>query len=147
MAKHTRGQFKCILRLARRHACPTCRPGDKIPFFIEELVRGAAEAVGGRGDALKELPDTLQGVLAARLDRLGEARVLAQAASVIGREFSLTLLSIVVDAPVESLMRPLLQLVDAGIVSQQIGHGLNEYTFRHTLVRTRPTEHASPPPP
>ena len=109
--------------------------GDGVPLFIEELVRGAAEAVGGRGDALKELPDTLQGVLAARLDRLGEARVLAQAASVIGREFSLTLLSIVVDAPVESLMRPLLQLVDAGIVSQQIGHGLNEYTFRHTLIQ------------
>ena len=50
--------------------------------------------------------------------------MLAQAASVIGREFSLTLLSIVVDAPVESLMRPLLQLVDAGVLSQQIGHGL-----------------------
>jgi class 3 adenylate cyclase/tetratricopeptide (TPR) repeat protein len=109
--------------------------GDGVPLFIEELVRGAAEAVGGRSDALKELPDTLQSVLAARLDRLGEARVLAQAASVIGREFSLALLSTVVDAPVESLTPPLLQLVDAGIVSQQIGRGLNEYAFRHALIQ------------
>ena len=62
---------------------------DGNPFFLEELARVVSDHGGGRG-AL-EVPDTVHGVLTARIDRLAEApkRVL-QTGSVLGREFSAT---------------------------------------------------------
>ncbi len=68
------------------------------PFFVEEvlrmlidrgqLVRRAGQWVAaGQIDSL-DIPDTLNGVLAARIDRLSEeARYVLQVASVVGRQF------------------------------------------------------------
>src|SRR5262249_30822313 len=61
------------------------------PFFLEELTRAVIE----QGDLRKEVvvPDTIQGVLSARIDRLPEAhKRLLQTASVLGREFAPRLL-------------------------------------------------------
>ncbi len=52
------------------------------PFFLEELTRSLLE----HPDVL--VPDTIQGVLMARIDRLPEEhKRLLQTASVLGREF------------------------------------------------------------
>jgi predicted ATPase len=60
------------------------------PFFLEELTRSVVE----RPDVA--VPDTIQGVLMARIDRLPEDhKRLLQTASVLGREFSLPLLTAV----------------------------------------------------
>jgi len=81
------------------------------PFFVEEILRSliAAAADGGAGIAHDEaagrwcatrdlvdmpIPDTLHGVLSARIDRLGpETKHLLQLASVIGRIFTYPILS------------------------------------------------------
>ena len=60
---------------------------DGNPFFLEELTQAVVES----GDFRAELavPDTIQGVLMARIDRLPDmSKRLLQTASVLGREFS-----------------------------------------------------------
>jgi tetratricopeptide (TPR) repeat protein len=109
--------------------------GDGIPLFVEELVRGAAESPTGAERPRAALPDTLQSLLAARLDRLGEARSVAQAAAVIGREFSLDLLSVVTQVTAESLRRSLQELEEAGIVTPPAATGEGNYVFRHALIQ------------
>ena len=67
------------------------------PFFLEELTRAVIEH--GELQADVSVPDTVQGVLSARIDRLPEGRKrLLQTASVLGRAFSPTVLSAVLDA-------------------------------------------------
>ncbi|MBW8873327.1 MAG: AAA family ATPase [Acidobacteria bacterium] len=62
--------------------------GEGNPFFLEELARSLLEHPG------VSVPDTIQGVLMARIDRLpDEHKRLLQTASVLGREFPLNLLA------------------------------------------------------
>jgi class 3 adenylate cyclase len=73
------------------------------PFFVEEVIRmlidrGAIVREGDRWIATErvtgvEIPDTLQGLLLARIDRLPqESRRTLRVASVIGRQFGVTIL-------------------------------------------------------
>ena len=64
---------------------------DGVPLFVEELTRSVMESAGEDG----AVPATLKDSLMARLDRLGEAREVAQIAAVIGRQFTLSLLAAV----------------------------------------------------
>ncbi|MHB9091365.1 MAG: hypothetical protein ACYC7H_08085, partial [Chloroflexota bacterium] len=76
------------------------------PFYVEEVVRmlidrGGIERRDGQWVATRELrsieiPDTLQGVIMARIDRLSEeAKYTLQVASVIGRRFQARVLEMV----------------------------------------------------
>ena len=58
-----------------------------VPLFVEEVTRLLLES-GGRGGA-RAIPPTLQQSLAARLDRLGSAREVAQIGAVLGRDYVL----------------------------------------------------------
>ena len=69
-----------------------------VPLFVEEVTRLLLER-GAEGGA-QAIPPTLQQSLAARLDRLGEAREVAQIGAVLGRDFSYALLSAVAGAAV-----------------------------------------------
>src|SRR5271165_5635381 len=62
-----------------------------VPLFVEEVTRLLLER-NAQGGA-QAIPPTLQQSLAARLDRLGEAREVAQIGAVLGRDFSYRLLS------------------------------------------------------
>ena len=53
---------------------------DGVPLFVEELTKSMMEAAGEDNAAV---PATLKDLLMARLDRLGEAREVAQITSVI----------------------------------------------------------------
>src|SRR6202041_3779073 len=64
-----------------------------VPLFVEEVTRLLLER--GEAGGLQAIPPTLQQSLAARLDRLGEAREVAQIGAVLGREFSYALLAAV----------------------------------------------------
>ena len=77
--------------LASRHALPkdvidgvSERTGG-VPLFVEEVTRLLLER-GVEGGA-QAIPPTLQQSLAAQLDRLGEAREVAQIGAVLGRDF------------------------------------------------------------
>jgi predicted ATPase len=61
-----------------------------VPLFVEEVTRLLLER-GEQGGA-KAIPPTLQQSLAARLDRLGSAREVAQIGAVLGRSFSYAVL-------------------------------------------------------
>ena len=57
------------------------------PFFLEELSRAVVEGAADLGSEVA-VPETIQGVLMARIDRLAEEpRRVLQTASVLGREF------------------------------------------------------------
>ena len=62
-----------------------------VPLFVEEVTRLLLER--GEAGGLQAIPPTLQQSLAARLDRLGEAREVAQIGAVLGRDFTYALLT------------------------------------------------------
>ena len=85
-----------VAELASRHALSmdtvkglSERTGG-VPLFVEEVTRLLLER-GEQGGA-HAIPPTLQQSLAARLDRLGSAREVAQIGAVLGRDFSYALL-------------------------------------------------------
>ena len=107
---------------------------DGVPLFVEELTRSILES--GKAASLSvEIPDSLQGSLMARLDRLtAVAKEVAQVASVIGREFDRGLLSIVaglddgaLDGALDQLMSTQLVVV-GGVVRDAL-------IFRHALIQ------------
>jgi len=81
------------------------------------------------------VPATLKDSLMARLDRLGDAREIAQIAAVIGRQFKLALLDAVGPRRGTDLETALTKLVAAEIVFPE-GRGLEGgFNFKHALVR------------
>ena len=73
---------------------------DGVPLFIEESTRMVVELNAGRSGgtlsaATLAVPTTILDLLTARLDRLGDAKQIAQIGGTIGREFPLTLLQAV----------------------------------------------------
>ena len=85
-----------VAELASRHALSmdtvkglSERTGG-VPLFVEEVTRLLLER--GEQGGPHAIPPTLQQSLAARLDRLGSAREVAQIAAVLGRDFSYALL-------------------------------------------------------
>jgi class 3 adenylate cyclase/tetratricopeptide (TPR) repeat protein/ABC-type transport system involved in cytochrome c biogenesis ATPase subunit len=107
---------------------------DGVPLFVEELTRSILES-GADANEDVEIPDSLQGSLMARLDRLSAtSKEVAQVAAVIGREFDRDLLAQVaaLAAPIlDDALRQLLtaQLVVMGGTSQQ------SLLFRHALIQ------------
>ncbi len=105
---------------------------DGIPLFAEELTRSVVESAGEDSAAV---PATLKDSLMARLDRLGDAREVAQIASVIGRQFALSLLDAVAPRGGAALETALAKLVASGIVFPE-GRGRDQsFSFKHGLVR------------
>ena len=86
---------------------------DGVPLFVEELTKSVMESAGEDSAAV---PATLKDSLMARLDRLGDAREVAQIAAVIGRQFTFALLDAVVPKSGGELEAMLAKLVAAGIV-------------------------------
>jgi class 3 adenylate cyclase/tetratricopeptide (TPR) repeat protein len=105
---------------------------DGVPLFVEELTKSVVESAGEGGGAV---PASLKDSLAARLDRLGEAREIAQVAAVIGRQFSLPLLEAVAPKRGPELERALAKLVTAGIVFPEGGGTEQRFNFKHALLR------------
>ncbi len=102
------------------------------PFFVEELTRSLVEHRAA-GDVA--VPDTIQGVLMARIDRLPEDhKRLLQAASVLGREFSQPLVEAVWERPA-ALPRLLTDLLRWEFLYAEHGGGETLYLFKHALTQ------------
>lgn len=121
------------------------RKAEGNPFFLEEIGRALVESgsvqvergrlVATRSAATITIPDTVQDVIAARIDRLEEPqRRTVQTASVIGREFGLALLRRVSDVQ-EQLERSLHDLKRIELIYEKAGLREPEYVFRHALTQ------------
>jgi len=115
------------------------------PFFTEELIRMLIERgwvvrsgdkwVGSGTVAEAEVPDTLRGLLLARIDRLpDEARRTLRMASVIGRDVPVTLLEEVTGDPAATA-RALGLAEAAGLVRFVASSSESIYRFRHVLIQ------------
>jgi tetratricopeptide (TPR) repeat protein len=111
------------------------------PFFLEEIAQTLLEQGMLRRDggmALPptiQLPPTVQGVLAARIDRLPpEEKQLLQTAAVIGTEVPLPLLQAVAEQPEATLHRSLAHLQAAEFLYKTRLFLEPEYTFKHALT-------------
>jgi class 3 adenylate cyclase/tetratricopeptide (TPR) repeat protein len=115
------------------------------PFFVEEIVRDLLD----RGDLVKsgdqymgnrpidqlEIPNTIQGVLAARMDRLSEdLRHTMQVASVIGRDFAFRILKNIMELG-EELRVHLTNLVGLEILYEKALYPELEYIFKNVLTQ------------
>ncbi len=105
------------------------------PLFVEETIRALAEQPDGRQE---RIPDTLQALIASRIDRLPAApRRLLQRASVMGRVFlegALVHLSADLD-DVEATLDEL-RLRDFVLVEERSAiRGEHAFKFKHVLIR------------
>jgi tetratricopeptide (TPR) repeat protein len=91
--------------------------------------------VESAGEDNSAVPATLKDSLMARLDRLGDAREVAQIASVIGRQFTLALLEAVAPGGSAELEAALVKLAAAGIVFPEGRRLERSFSFKHVLVR------------
>jgi class 3 adenylate cyclase/predicted ATPase len=124
------------------------------PFFMEEVVQELIEqgvlirdrvgadlrvGPGGAGahtGAPLQIPTTVQGVLAARIDRLApDEKSLLQQLAVIGREFPLRLVRQVLPQPEDELYRGLASLQRKEFLYEQPAFPEVEYIFKHALTQ------------
>jgi predicted ATPase len=122
------------------------------PFFLEEIVQALVEQGvlrgTGAGGAIGQppllttslaeiqIPPMVQGVLAARIDRLPSAeRALLQTLAVIGHAFSISLLMRVVARPEAELRQQLSHLQATEFLYERPTWPELQYTFKHVLTQ------------
>ncbi|MEX5720837.1 adenylate/guanylate cyclase domain-containing protein [Geodermatophilus maliterrae] len=122
---------------------------DGVPLYLEELTKLVVEQglVGhgnGRFDPAGSpenlaVPATLADSLRARLDRLPDAKGVAQLGAVIGRQFPYELICAVAETITgidsESLRYQLARLTDAGLLFVECDARGETYTFKHALIQ------------
>ena len=104
-----------------------------VPLFVEEVTRLLLER-GVEGGA-QAIPPTLQQSLAARLDRLGPAREIAQIGAVLGRGFPHGLLQAVAGLDEAGLQSALERLAEADILFIEGDGPQANYRFKHALIQ------------
>jgi tetratricopeptide (TPR) repeat protein len=122
-----------------------CQKAEGNPFYLEEITRSfvdtgiLARSNGGyvlaRSVTPQDVPDTVQGVIMARIDRLEEARKRTiQTAAVVGREFALRLLRRIADVE-EQVEDALADLKALEFIYEKALFPDLEYVFKHALVQ------------
>jgi class 3 adenylate cyclase/tetratricopeptide (TPR) repeat protein len=115
------------------------------PLYMEELTHSLLEngTVQKQGDQFVlartvseiQVPDTVQGIIAARMDRLEETlKRIMQVASVIGREFAFRILHAITEMK-EDLKSNLLNLQGLEFIYEKSLFPELEYIFRHALTQ------------
>lgn len=117
------------------------RRGEGVPLFLEELARNLVETGQGTEASAEALaagqgmPDTLQAVVQLRVDRWPRLKPIVQAASVLGREFSIRLLQEVLGEQRPRLYEAVAQLVDHGVLlMRDPAASAESFRFRHALI-------------
>jgi predicted ATPase/class 3 adenylate cyclase len=110
---------------------------DGVPLYVEELTKAVLEAETGGANSMaaSDVPMTLQASLVGRLDRLGNAKELAQIGSIIGRSFSYNLIRTAMANSAGALDSLLDRIVASGLVIRQGTPPEATYTFKHALVQ------------
>ncbi|MDU9002901.1 AAA family ATPase [Sedimentitalea todarodis] len=115
------------------------------PLFLEELTKSLMESDSisetdgviqiDRNSVHSEIPTTLQDSLMARLDRVATAKELAQIGAVVGREFSLDLLSHVCGQPPNIVVAGVSVLEEAELVFPVEDKSEKTWIFKHALIQ------------
>lgn len=121
------------------------------PFFMEEIVQELVEQGVLIRDGVEagltpvpplhsqpdlRIPTTVQGVLAARIDRLApDEKAFLQQLAVIGREFPLSLVKEVIALPEDDLYRLLSALQHKEFLYERPAFPEVEYHFKHALTQ------------
>jgi class 3 adenylate cyclase/predicted ATPase len=118
---------------------------DGVPLFVEEVTHavlesGYVEERAGSFVAAASVPDrlvpaTLRESLMARLDRLGEARDVAQMLSVVGKEATFELLQSVSPLDDHELEAGLDRLVESDLVRRRHAPAGATYVLKHWLLQ------------
>ena len=122
---------------------------DGVPLYLEELTklvseqglirRGNERLDPARPRPALAIPATLADSLTARLDRLTDAKGVAQLGAAIGRQFSYGLLAAVAkttaSVDTQALRHNLARLVDAGLLFVEHNARGETYTFKHALIQ------------
>ena len=105
------------------------------PLFVEEMIRMLAERPRGGSE---RIPDTLQALIAARIDRLPVAqRILVQRAAVMGRIFMAGALAHL-SPDIEDVEQSIEELLLRDLVVREVRStitGEHAFKFRHVLIR------------
>jgi len=102
------------------------------PLFLEQIARSVDE-LGSSGLETSAVPNTLTGLITARLDRLSEqTRYFIQMASVLGSEFRASTVSVLVDRP--SVDDDVTDLLKRGILFEVPGRP-GTFGFKHALMQ------------
>jgi predicted ATPase/class 3 adenylate cyclase len=130
------------------------RDTEGSPLFVGEILRNMAEsgATSQKGRLLSVsgdiqrlgIPEGIKEAIAQRLSRLsGETNTILKLASVIGREFDLTLLKQIDDRSEESILDAVDEAKSASLVAE-IASQVDSYAFTHVLVRRTLYDELSP---
>jgi tetratricopeptide (TPR) repeat protein len=121
------------------------KKSDGVPLFIEELTKTilSEQAIKLRNDTNEsvydlddlDVPETLRDSLMARLDQLGEAKVIAQFGSAIGRDFTYDMLRVVTKFSEDRLAKLLSRLVSSELIFQRGVDSSRRYHFKHSLIQ------------
>jgi class 3 adenylate cyclase/tetratricopeptide (TPR) repeat protein len=115
------------------------------PLFIEELIHSLREnhliekkngrfVLVGRFDSM-HIPDTIHGIVAARIDKLDDTlKRITQAASVIGHNFGYRLLQTITGMG-EELKSSLDKLQSVELIYEKALFPEPEYAFKHSLIQ------------
>ena len=131
-----------VRAMLRQHALDTdvmnrlVEKTDGIPLYIEELAKTVVESRQAAADSALEqllIPASLHDSLLARLDLLGEAKGVAQIASVLGREFDRAVLEAVWGHDAATLAAGLERLVAAEFIFARDDGA--RYVFKHALIQ------------
>ena len=106
---------------------------EGVPLYLEELTLAMLEA--DRSGELGEVPTSLNALLAARLDKMAEAKPLLQIGAVLGRQFTLADLQAVAACSEEDLRAMVDKSVGSGLLEQAEPGNDSILMFRHALMQ------------
>jgi DNA-binding CsgD family transcriptional regulator/DNA-binding IscR family transcriptional regulator len=108
------------------------------PFLLVELLLGLREeglvrVESGRAELMgARLPDRVRATMRERLERMSEsAHQLATVATSLDRRFAVSDLATMLDVPPSALLKPVRELIDAGMLIEEE----ERLAFRHDLIR------------
>ncbi len=116
------------------------------PLFLEEVTNNLLESgsilrdkdryVLTRSPSEIDLPDTVHGIIAARMDRLEEElKRIVQVAAVVGREFAYRILKTITTGMTTELKPLLARLQSAELIYEKRLSPESAYTFKHAITQ------------
>jgi class 3 adenylate cyclase/tetratricopeptide (TPR) repeat protein len=106
---------------------------EGVPLFLEELTLALLEA--RNASDLGKVPMTLQALLAARLDGLGDAKQLLQLGAVLGRQFQLADIQAIARCSEGEVRAMAERTLETGLVHQALSGNDRVLRFKHALVQ------------